>query len=72
MIRAEADSSEMLLSRFGNGYLRAKTACAEERLLELLPAAVDSGKYGRRAAAAATGGPAAEVRKTRVEVDTKW
>lgn len=61
----------MLLSRFGSGYFRAKTACPEERL-EFLAAAVESGKYGRRAAAAATGGPAAEVRKTRVEVDTKW
>lgn len=65
----------MLLSRLGNGYFLAKTACAEERLEHLpaaIPADVDSGKYGRRAAAAATGGPAAEVRKTRVEVDTKW
>lgn len=66
-MRADADSSEMLLSRLSRGYFLLWAGWLERLPLLLL---FRPSEKGRRAAAVAIGGPAAEVRKTRVDVDT--
>ncbi len=66
-MRADADSSDTLLSRLSRGYF-LRYGWLER--LPVLITLVRPSEKGRRAAAVAIGGPAAEVRKTRVDVDT--
>lgn len=65
-MRADADSSDTLLSRLRRGYFLL-WKCCPGRLPMLL---FRPSEKGKRAAAVATGGPAAEERKTTVDVDT--
>jgi hypothetical protein len=65
-MRADADSSDTLLSRLSRGYFLL-WKCWPGRL----PVALfRPSEKGRRAAAVAVGDPAAEERKTTVDVDT--
>ena len=65
-MRADADSSNTLLSRLSRGYFLL-WKCWPGRLPVVL---FRPSEKGRRAAAVAMGGPAAEERKTTVDVDT--